>query len=481
VTGGPTEYERWFDESHRTGPAELEAQRRRAIATAGSRTSIITPVFDPPAEAFLAAARSVFEQTSPHWEWCVANFGSDPLIDALLRDFARHDTRIVHAGTLSNRGIADNTNLCVSQSTGRLLLFLDHDDVLESDAVFRIAEAFVATGADLIYTDRDQIAPDGRLVEPFFKPPPVLQTMWSANVMAHATAVGRDVFDRVGGLRAAYDGAQDWDLCLRCLEAGAKAAHLDRILYHWRQLPTSTSSGLAAKPYVLDAQTRVVQDHLDRTGIAAHARQTPFGTIAVEPDVASVAAPMVIRFGEGPVVTKSPGQQPEPTVLFVEAGIRIDVNDARRLAWWASLPGIGAVSPLLVDTEHRAAGTAVGSIDENVVELEFAGLPATLDVGYVGAPLWYRPARALNPRVVCIRRDRLEAHFGDDRRNWPKTPGELLRFTGVLSTDGSTCLVIGTLTVECPTAEPPNPDGAMRIPASSPHYRWEAGRPILRR
>jgi GT2 family glycosyltransferase len=79
----------------------------------------------------------------------------------------------------------------------------------------------------------------------------------------------------IGGFRQGVEGAQDWDVVLRlvdhCREAGASdrefVEHVPHVLYHWRVFAGSTAQSTDAKPYVLEAQRKVVADHLQRSGI----------------------------------------------------------------------------------------------------------------------------------------------------------------------------------------------------------------------
>ena len=84
----------------------------------------------------------------------------------------------------------------------------------------------------------------------------------------------KECVDKVGGLRAGFDGAQDWDLILRVSEMlqESQIRHIPHILYHWTIIPGSTAQSTAAKPYVLEAQAKAVQEHLDRTGQHARAK-----------------------------------------------------------------------------------------------------------------------------------------------------------------------------------------------------------------
>lgn len=71
------------------------------------------------------------------------------------------------------------------------------------------------------------------------------------------------------GLRAGYEGTQDYDFVLRFTEKTDRIAHIPQILYHWRQREESTSINLEAKPYVLAVAEKLKKDALERRHIDA--------------------------------------------------------------------------------------------------------------------------------------------------------------------------------------------------------------------
>jgi len=93
------------------------------------------------------------------------------------------------------------------------------------------------------------------------------------NYFSHLCMMRKDLVDGVGGFRVGVEGSQDWDLVLRILEQiqASQVVHVPHVLYHWRSHPASTASSIAAKPYVIEASRRVVQEHLDRIGVQATA------------------------------------------------------------------------------------------------------------------------------------------------------------------------------------------------------------------
>src|ERR1044071_233689 len=63
------------------------------------------------------------------------------------------------------------------------------------------------------------------------------------------------------------DGSQDYDLALRFTEESDRIAHIPKILYHWRKVPSSASAKPEAKASVIEAGRRALTDALERRGI----------------------------------------------------------------------------------------------------------------------------------------------------------------------------------------------------------------------
>src|SRR2546423_13554205 len=105
--------------------------------------------------------------------------------------------------------------------------------------------------------------------------------MLSANYLTHLTVIRKKLVEKVGGFRSDFDGAQDWDLFLRVLRQTARIAHIPKVLYHWRALPTSAASGVDAKPYAQRKQLEVIQDYMHSFAIDAVASFTDAGPLRV--------------------------------------------------------------------------------------------------------------------------------------------------------------------------------------------------------
>ena len=155
---------------------------------------------------------------------------------------------------------------------------MDHDDLLAEHALAMAVLAIQdAPTAGLLYSDEDHIRITGERENPYFKPDFDPLLILGQNYFSHMCMMRADLVARVGGFRIGVEGSQDWDLVLRVSEHldPAQILHVPHVLYHWRSHPDSTASSITAKPYVVEASRRAVQDHLDRLGVRATARTIP--------------------------------------------------------------------------------------------------------------------------------------------------------------------------------------------------------------
>lgn len=230
----------------------------------GPLISVVMPVFNTPEQFLVEAIESVQAQTYRNWELCIADDGSSvPHVRQRLEEACRRDARISVVWRPECGGIAAATNDAIASSSGEYLAFLDHDDLLAPEGLACSMAKLIETGADIVYSDHDCLSTDGLRCNPFFKPDWSPDLFLSQMYIAHLTVFRRSLMDRAGRMRTDCDGSQDYDLVLRCMEAGAVIAHVPRILYHWRQHSGSTASNPEAKPYAHDAGRRAIQHFLD--------------------------------------------------------------------------------------------------------------------------------------------------------------------------------------------------------------------------
>ena len=234
--------------------------------------SVLTTVFDPEPEHLSACLSSVDAQTSSDWEHLVVDDCSTraEISELLSRNLNQRRTIIQRA---INGGIAVASNEALLASSGDYVVLLDHDDVLDPEALERIAgaiEKFAPLGApDVLYSDHDLLRSDGRYTSPMYKPVYSPIRLTNQNYITHLVVIRRAAMQEVGGWRTGFDGAQDHDLLLRLADQKRRFVRLPGVLLHWRQSPRSVASSSDNKPEAWKRGVAAVKGHLDRQGIDA--------------------------------------------------------------------------------------------------------------------------------------------------------------------------------------------------------------------
>ena len=285
------DYEHWFLTRHGVSEGELELQRQETCED-DPLFSVVVPLYRTPIEFFRAMADSVLAQSYDRFELILVNASMDD--QALCREMAGYvarDKRVRMVALEENLGIAANTLEGIARAKGDFVLFCDHDDVIEPDALYRYARAVRDNpDVDLLYCDEDKLR-DGHYLCPFFKPDWNLDLLCSVNYVCHMLAVRKAIVDELPADYTECDGAQDHFLTLFAGERARRIVHVPHVLYHWRMHEQSTSGGDEAKPYTTAAGIRAVQAHFDRCGIVATVtgREARPNTYAVtyEPDIRS--------------------------------------------------------------------------------------------------------------------------------------------------------------------------------------------------
>src|SRR6266478_710670 len=225
-----TEYQAWLDR-HRVSRAQARGMREESrIFSYRPLISIITPVFNTPGASLKEAIDSVLAQAYENWELILVDDAS------------------------SNRGLAE--------AQGEWIGLLDHDDLLEPDALFQTAKLLqTRSNVDLIYSDEDKFTEEG-FADPMLKPDWSPDFFLACNYLCHFITIRRELVLRIGGFCSQFDGSQDYDLLLRAIERTDRIHHIPRVLYHWRRSASSSSSGLRQKPGQFEAGRRAVDEHL---------------------------------------------------------------------------------------------------------------------------------------------------------------------------------------------------------------------------
>jgi len=377
--------------------------------------SVVMPVYNPPLNMLEDAIRSVQDQLYPNWELCIADDAStDEGVHKLLQRYAESDSRIKVVFRRKNGHISAASNSALELVNGEYAALLDNDDLLREHALFWVADAIVNNpDAGLIYSDEDKLDLSGRRYDPYFKPDWNPDLFLSHNMICHLSAYRTNLVRKLGGFREGYEGAQDYDLALRCTEqlTPKQIVHIPRVLYHWRSHPGSTAQAGLEKNYAVLAGERALNDHFARTHISAKAELLDFGmyraryTIPSPAPLVSLIIPtrnglnLIERCIEG-ILAKTTFKNYE--ILVVDN----NSDDPNTLVYLASLAENSRIrllrdkrpfnfSALNNAAVQQARGEYIGLLNNDLDVIspewldEMMGLAIQPGVGAVGARLWY--------------------------------------------------------------------------------------------
>jgi glycosyltransferase involved in cell wall biosynthesis len=261
-----TGYTQWLRQFGGLDAVALRRELRRLPRH--PRISIVLPVYNPGLQVLEEAIDSVCRQIYSNWELCIADDAStDPAVRPFLEKRARADGRIKLTFRDRNGHISACSNSALSLATGEWCALLDQDDALAEEALVFVAREILAhPDAGLIYSDEDKIDESGERSTPFFKPDWNPELFLGQNYINHLGVYRTELLREIGGFREGFEGSQDYDLALRCIDRlrPEQVRHIPRVLYHWRMVGGSLAAVPDAKPYAREAARRAIAGSLAR-------------------------------------------------------------------------------------------------------------------------------------------------------------------------------------------------------------------------
>ena len=158
-----SDYEAWTRQNHsKIGP---RAAVRYGDIAGQPLVSVLCPVYRPEVFDFLAAVDSVAAQSYKNWELILVDDGSkDVRLKEIIKSFSKTNPRIRAVFQTKNEGISSATNRALTEARGEVVVFFDHDDLLDPNALEIMLRARSATGAKLLYSDEDKVNHAGALL-----------------------------------------------------------------------------------------------------------------------------------------------------------------------------------------------------------------------------------------------------------------------------------------------------------------------------
>jgi glycosyltransferase involved in cell wall biosynthesis/predicted SAM-dependent methyltransferase len=376
--------------------------------------SVVMPAYNTKPEWLIEAIESIRKQIYPCWELCIADDAStDKRIRPILESYAREDTRIKVVFREKNGHISAASNSALELAIGEWVALLDHDDLLAEHALFWVADAINRDpDVKLIYSDEDKIDRSGRRFGHYFKCNWNVDLFYSHNLITHLGVYRTSLLNEIGGFREDMEGAQDYDLALRCIERiePKQIRHIPRVLYHWRSHAKSTAQSAHTKPHAMLAGQRALNEHLRRQGVRAQAELIGHGfrvryALPDVPPLVSLIIPTRNGFKFIQQCVKSILRKttyPNYEIIIVDNGS----DDPTTLEYFRHMESNSKVrilpddrtfnfSTLNNSAVKKARGELVGLINSDIEVIspdwlsEMVSHALRPDVGAVGACLWY--------------------------------------------------------------------------------------------
>ncbi|MEE4909651.1 glycosyltransferase [Pseudomonas alliivorans] len=421
------DYSRWVEYYDTLGEADIQ----RITEHMGRwieypLISIIMPVYNPPLDFLREAVESVRKQLYTNWELCLADDAStNPAVIEYLKSLKASDKRIKVVFRGSNGHISQASNSALDVAKGQFIALMDNDDLLPAHALYWIARTIRENpDAGLIYSDEDKIDTEGNRSSPYFKSDWNEFLFRSQNMICHLAAYRRDLVNQVGKFRVGLEGAQDYDLALRCVDKLERnqIIHIPRVLYHWRIHAGSTAMAGDEKPYAALAGVKALDEHLQRKGGIGSTELLPTGMYRVHyalPEVLPLVTLVIPTRNAHALVKQCIDSIKNLTTYKNYEIVLIDngSDDPESLEYFAQIDQEENVRVLRDDGPFNysalnngavriANGELIGLINNDIEVItpewlsEMVSIALQPKVGAVGARLWYPDNRLQHGGVI---------------------------------------------------------------------------------
>lgn len=317
------------------------------------------------------------------------------------------------------------SNSALELASGQYIALMDNDDLVAEHALYWVARTIHdCPDVGVIYSDEDKIDAAGKRSSPYFKSDWNEFLFRSQNMVCHLGVYRLDLVKSIGGFRVGFEGSQDYDLALRCVEKLERnqIVHIPRILYHWRSHAGSTAMAGDEKPYAALAGVKALNEHLQRIGDIGTAELLPMGMYRIHYSrpVTSPLVTLIIPTRNAHMLVKQCIDSIQQLTTYTHYEVILIDNgsdDAVSLEYFAELErhenvrvlrdnGPFNYSALNNRAVRMARGELIGLINNDIEVItpdwlsEMVSIALQPNVGAVGARLWYPDDRLQHGGVV---------------------------------------------------------------------------------
>lgn len=207
--------------------------------------SIIMPLKKADAKQLEESLNSIDKQLYGNWELIVADASGESTEEhRTVLDFSDRNNRVRVVSCDAQSSTAALLNVCLQHARGKWVCRIDPCDHLSIMATFLLVKEVLSDGkALLIYSDDDDISPDGHRSNPRFKPDWNPDLFYSNNYISNLVLFELEKINELGGFDSKFEGVEGYEAILRYLKkwGGSGIRHIPKVLYHRSALNANTS------------------------------------------------------------------------------------------------------------------------------------------------------------------------------------------------------------------------------------------------
>jgi O-antigen/teichoic acid export membrane protein/glycosyltransferase involved in cell wall biosynthesis len=226
--------------------SELQADRgHKQAAAAWPKISIVIPSFNQ-GRYLEQTILSILNQQYPNLELIVMDGGSTDDSARIIQKYAAH---LTHWQSAPDEGQASAIADGFQMASGDIFAYLNSDDLYLPHALHTVGSLFrKAPETEFLYGDCLMIDEENRIVRRMYPIDFDLDTfLFDHTIIQQQAAFWRhDLYRKTGGIDRAFQFCMDYDLWLRCAQAGASFTRTPSVLAAFRRHPASKTSQLRA-------------------------------------------------------------------------------------------------------------------------------------------------------------------------------------------------------------------------------------------
>ena len=227
---------------------EITAVKKgRNIPVSAPKVSVIIPAYNI-ALYIAETLTSVFAQTYTDYEIIIVNDGSKDT-EELETSLTPFFDKVIYAKQ-ANAGASVARNSAISLARGKLLAFLDGDDVWLPNFLKSQVNFLEKENLEMIYCDAEIFGEELFEGRSFMTDSPSSGAVTTkslikgtCNVITSGTVLRKNLLEKFGTFDARIPRAQDFDLWFRLAKSGARIGYSREILLKYRVRPDNLSGG----------------------------------------------------------------------------------------------------------------------------------------------------------------------------------------------------------------------------------------------